>query len=325
MKHFTFFWMFVLFYGSLLAQRSATFEELNLGSGGYWNGSDGTGKFTSGPFTFHNNYNAEWASWSGFAYSNHTDTVTPGWLNQYSAIAGSGAGQSEKYAIAYVAGTTRITLSEPDSVSGMYVTNSTYAYLSMRHGDDYTKKFGGVTGNDPDFFRLNIHGIKSNGDTSATIVFYLADFRFEQNDKDYIVRTWKWIDLDSLGIIKELRFSLESSDNGAWGMNTPAYFCIDNINQKSVTTGIPGHMVENKPILVYPNPFYDHINLYLPDGNYSVELRDLRGALLYKNYTEGHTHFRFTVPGSLAPGIYFLSVRNGFGATETFKIQKVNQ
>ena len=29
--------------------------------------------------------------------------------------------------------------------------------------------------------------------------------------------------------VKKLHFSLSSTDNGDWGMNTPAYFCMDDI------------------------------------------------------------------------------------------------
>jgi hypothetical protein len=37
---------------------------------------------------------------------------------------------------------------------GVYVTNTTYAYNSMRDGDMFAKKFGGPTGNDPDWYKL---------------------------------------------------------------------------------------------------------------------------------------------------------------------------
>lgn len=325
MRNFTFFWMLLIMPGSILAQRSATFEDLSIGASGYWNGSDGSGKFTNGLFTFYNRYNADWFSWSGFSYTNHTDTVTPGWMNQYSAITGSGVGQSEKYAVAYVVGTTRITLAEPDLVSGMYITNSTYAYLSMRKGDDYTKKFGGASGNDPDFFRLNIHGIKSNGDTSKTVVFYLADFRFEQNEKDYLVKSWEWVNLDTLGVVSEIHFSLESSDVGAWGMNTPAYICLDNINQKSITTHSRNNLSYMEYTQVYPNPFVDKINLKFSEGNYSIELRDMRGVLLYNNQVNRQRNFQVNIQEPLAQGIYLLTVKDGYGYVKSFKIQKVNR
>ena len=37
------------------------------------------------------------------------------------------------------------------------------------------------------------------------------------------------MDLGSLGRVDSLMFALESTDVGEWGMNTPAFFCIDNL------------------------------------------------------------------------------------------------
>jgi hypothetical protein len=68
----------------------------------------------------------------------------------------------------------------------------------------------------------------------ARLDYYLADYRFENNQQDYILDSWKWIDLLLLGEISALRFSLSSSDVGAWGMNTPAYFCVDQINHQDL-------------------------------------------------------------------------------------------
>ncbi len=214
---------------NLQAQQIATFDDLSLIPGTYWNGSDHSDGFTSGPAYFRNQYNALWATWSGFAYSNTTDDHTPGWINQYSAITGSGANQSANYGVAYAANSDTIDLSEPAIVLGMYVTNSTYAALSMRDGDSYSKKFGGTSGNDPDWFKLTINGWDADWQKTGTTQVYLADYRFENNGQDYILTNWQWTSLQQLGNVAHLTFSLSSSDNGNWGMNTPAYFCIDDL------------------------------------------------------------------------------------------------
>jgi len=69
----------------------STFEDLTLGAESYWNSSDGSGGFTSGDAYFLNAYDSTYASWDGRAYSNTTDTTSPGWSNQYSAITGGRA------------------------------------------------------------------------------------------------------------------------------------------------------------------------------------------------------------------------------------------
>ncbi|MEE4285824.1 MAG: DUF4465 domain-containing protein, partial [Mariniphaga sp.] len=223
-------------------------EDLDLNEESFYNGADGKGFFKSGGFSFKNSYNADWDAWSGFAASSVTDNQTPGWGNQYSAIPGEGALESPAYAVSYVSGYSEIEF-EPTVVAGFYVTNSTYSYWSMKNGDDFSKKFGGKSGNDPDWFKITITGISENGDTTGTLDFYLADLRFENNQGDYILDTWKWVDVTSLGEISVLRFSLSSSDLGTWGMNTPAYFCIDQVNHLDLPPVI------NKPVPVITNAF----------------------------------------------------------------------
>ena len=115
-------------------------------------------------------------------------------------------------------------------IRGLYITNASYAYYSMKDGDDFSKKFGGASGDDPDYFKVFVEGVDASGNTTGTVEFYLADFRSEDSSNDYIVKDWTWLDLSSLGAVKAINFSLESSDMGMWGMNTPAYFCVDDVN-----------------------------------------------------------------------------------------------
>jgi len=220
----------------LLAARGANaqiadFEDLSLPGESYWNGSDGSGGFTSGSAHFNNNYDSTWDSWDGFAYSNITDTATQGWEAQYNAIAGAGHGGSANYAVCYVGWSLppTITLDTAQIVGGLYVTNSNYAYYSMLTGDAFSKKFGGGSSDDPDWFMLTITGKDIDGAVSGTVDFYLADYRFADSADDYIVDTWRYVDLASLGKVKSLEFTLSSSDVGDWGMNTPASFALDTI------------------------------------------------------------------------------------------------
>jgi hypothetical protein len=221
----------------LMAQKQvvSTFDELSLSPDSWWNGADGSGGFVSGLVFFPNDYNAEYGAWSGWSYSNMANDSTPGFMNQYSAIAASGfdpdASGGSNYALTYAAwggSSLHFTTQSSHEVKGLYVTNSTYTALAMRDGDDYAKKFGGESGDDPDWFLLKIAGMKDGAET-GTVDFYLADYRFADNADDYIVTDWAWVALSSLGRVDSLVFTLSSSDMGTWGMNTPAYFCIDNL------------------------------------------------------------------------------------------------
>ncbi len=188
--------LFVFFVIPFVHADIVTFDDLNLAPNSYWNGSGGTGMFTSGDAVFMNGYNSTYHSWDGWAYSNMTDTTTPGYTNQYSAVTGSGVNGSSNYGVAYNGGSYG-TASPPNLsfgavsgndydkvISGAYFTNTTYAYLSMLDGDSFAKKFGGITGDDPDWFKLSIKGITAAGTYTDPIDFYLADYRFSDNSRD---------------------------------------------------------------------------------------------------------------------------------------------
>ncbi len=227
------FWvlMVVLAVSGMSAGANVDFEDLFLGAESYWYGSDGSGGFTSGGVHFSNNYDSLYGSWDGFAYSNITDTEAWGYMAQYNAITGSGEGESANYAVSYVgwAGPPTMTLDVEGVVDGLNVTNTNYAYYSMRDGDMYAKKFGGASGDEPDWFMLTITGKDAAGGVTGIVNFYLADFRFADSASDYILNTWQFVDTSSLGAVKSLEFGLSSSDVGDWGMNTPASFAIDTV------------------------------------------------------------------------------------------------
>ncbi len=207
-----------------------TFEDLTVPAIGFYNGADGASGFSSGGVQFNNtftDFGGGFTGWDGFSYSNKTDSTTPGFVNQYSSIVGSGAGASPTYAVAF-SNSAQISFSSAVSFAAgsAVITNTTYAALSMQNGDMFAKKFGGPTGNDPDFLKINIIGSLS-GATTSTIEFYLADFR--GGTGDFIITNWTNVDFSALGIVDKINFSFESSDTGDFGINTPTYFAIDNI------------------------------------------------------------------------------------------------
>jgi len=211
------------------------FESVPLGppdgSAGYNNGMSGRGDLTLDGVTFSNSFTdfgGGFTAWNGFAFSNLTDTLTPGFGNQYSTFAGVGAAGSSQFAL----GTTgaAITFNQADLTgTGAMITNTTYAALSMRDGDTFAKKFGGASGNDADFFKLIISGYTGGIATGGVVEFYLADYRFGDNSQDFIVKDWTYVDFGALGVADEIRISFESSDTGTFGINTPQYFAMDNL------------------------------------------------------------------------------------------------
>ncbi len=85
-----------------------------------------------------------WPYWEGFAYANTTDTTTLGVANQYSVITGMGVDGSSNYGVCYAEGFygTMPTITFVDEVNLVeaYITNTTWAFLSMQDGDAAFKK-----------------------------------------------------------------------------------------------------------------------------------------------------------------------------------------
>jgi hypothetical protein len=298
---------------------SAGFENLDLGSQGYYNGGDNKGGFVSGNFRFLTDYTqSEYGDyWSGFAASEKTDITTPGYNNQYSAITGKGVAGTPGYAVVYPAPVSTV-LFKDTIVTGFYVTNSTYAYHSMKNGDAFSKKFGGETGNDPDWLMLTIEGFNSEGKSAGKIEFYLADFAYSINSYDYILDTWKWVDLSKLGRISKLEFSLRSTDNSAWGMNTPGYFCIDNLNHQVLTSSPELKQLQAS---VFPNPFSDQIVVSGLKNQAKVTISDVSGRNI-RTYTNISNNQMIGGLDQLKPGIYLVKVVEGKNQTTTKLLKK---
>lgn len=202
--------------------------------------------FSSGGVNFSNYYDAEYGSWFGFALSSATDTTTPGYGNQYSSITGGGAGGSPNYAVVCDGGswgTPIVTLPAGKTFQSVKVTNTTYAYLAILNGDDGwggVRQFGDLDKDDdlsgnqgePDSFTLTFTGYagpNGTGDITGTTTFALADYTFADNEADYVVNEWTEVALSSLGAARSMTLALSSTDNGEYGINTPAYVALDDL------------------------------------------------------------------------------------------------
>jgi len=245
---------------SAMWPNEANFDQYALGRDKFANGMDADGGFLFDNSYFVNDYNPSWDSWTGWAVSSITDTATRGFANQYSAIPGMGAKGSSNYMVGYKQASVLLRHDSTefpniqDIYGGAYVANSTYAYHAMKDGSQFNKKFGGDSGNDPDFLVLKVSGVDFHGNSLDTLVHYLADFRFTDKSKDYISASWDSITLSSLLSDRNavrLDFWIEGSDTGQYGLNTPAYFCLDDFF-KGMTSSIkkPSAAKWN----IYPNP-----------------------------------------------------------------------
>lgn len=308
--------LFITSFGGLRAQDQITngFETFNLNPDSFDNGSAGLGDFYEFETVFDNNYDTTFFSWSGFAISNMTDILTPGWGNQYSAYTGGGY-NSTNYAVYYpYLGESIHFNSWVSAPQSMRITNTTYAALSMRDGDGYGKKFGdslnadGVLDgtNGEDYLKVWIIGTVDGINTTDSVEFYLADYRFADDSLDYIVDTWVEVDLTPLMDAQHIHFRFESSDTNEYGIRTPTYFAMDDL--KYDTYG--GLEEMNLELNAYPNPVSNTLNVISDEG--LIEISDMSGKVVYSMITSGNCSVDFS---AFNYGIYMLKLSNSKGTT----------
>ena len=154
--------------------------------------------------------------------SNITDTKFESYVDaNKSAVGGAYAGKNYVvwYNDAWAPGV--IKLKSAVTVPGMYVCNNVYALSSMKDGDAIAGEPFGAE----DWFLLTIGGSLEGKAVNTTVEFYLGK-------GTNFVTEWTYVDLSKLGKVDELNFTMTGSRSGEFGLNTPSYFCIDNLGAK---------------------------------------------------------------------------------------------
>jgi len=280
---------------------TATIESLTLQTNSAYSPT------TSAPFYENGlrfNYTYSSGFWlGGFAYTNIKDSSTAGFTNLYGVKALSGYNNSANFVVGQD-GAILTSTGTPIIFKGLYYTNTTFAYKSMKTGDSFAKKFGGISGNDPDYLKLVVLSY-SGGIKKDSLVLFLANYTFTNNTQDFILNTWQFADLSSLGLSDSLKFVMRSTDNSGGFMNTPAFFAIDNISYEKLTsTFIQSN--NQQSVTFYPNPTKNSVQVSAPEEYSSYTIVDLSGKLVRK----GNIDNRKIEFDGLEPGCYFLSVES---------------
>ena len=208
---------------------TATLENLYLDNESHWNGSKGNGYFLSGSYKFHNGGQPQYNFYYDCMYSNETATTYSGLQDQWRNIVGKGYDNSENYGISYPQkGTIDVMNKENgDNIRGFYITNTAWVYDAVKKGDGMSNEPGGFKKGD--YFKLIIKGKKADN-TESQVEYYLADYRAENEADHYVLDTWQWVDLSSLGEVKSVSFKMEGTKKNNYGLTTPTYFAFDNFN-----------------------------------------------------------------------------------------------
>lgn len=294
-----------------------TFEGFSLPNNSYYKDTTGADWQTANAifrYDWDNSYGGYWAG--GAAYTNLKDSTNGNYTNLYGCIAYNGYANSNYYAT--LQNNAIIVLKSPyQIVDGFYITNTTYAAKVVKYGNMFSRAFGDTTGTGcgcpqgsyPDWFKVVVRGYKNGVMLNDSVEFYLADYRFSNNSLDYIVWNWQWVNCSSLGQVDSIQFFMSSSDTGPWGMNTPAFFSIDNFTA-SGTAGIKS--ITNTESKVFPNPANDYVMIKMQNsGDYYIHIYNVLGQEVYSQRKNIDRNYPSMIDLSdLQKGNYIMEISN---------------
>ena len=289
-----------------------------------WNGSTGSQHFTDGMLDMKYGWDTAWGGiWSSqWALSKSTyKTVEPSNFTNhlYSNVTGRGSSLSKrsKSNRAYMVGNNHSTIKTnvaymSSAVISIDITNSLFAYNSMKFGDQFAKKFSHAD-NDSLILVISTYlvGTKTN---EARVI--LADFRHADTTKNFILDSWQTVYFKNKANCDSMHFELLSSDNGDWGINTPAYFALDNI---SIDSPEDVQKIEALPLTIMPNPTAGKLNLVNVGSKLtSVKVYTVAGMEVKANFDQQTLDL-----SGLTSGLYLISAKNDRGQKLFAKVQKL--
>jgi hypothetical protein len=114
---------------------------------------------------------------------------------------------------------------------------------------------------------------------------------------------------------------LESSDAGDYGMNTPGYFCIDQlyVNPASTSLSESGKQ-ETSHIHIYPNPTTDFIRINTESVISRLSIFDISGRLVFEN--NAYSSDSKIDLGKFQNGIYTIKVLTDASVSTAIFIKK---
>ncbi len=304
------------------AQTAVTFDTFTLSPNSYYQDNSGT-DFSNNGVTFQYDWHSSFGYWlGGTAYTNVNDTVNGTYTNLYGNITGSAFGGSN-YATAQ-SGAVISFSNNTTAVNGFYVTNTTYAWKVIKSGNSFSRAFGDTTGTHsspsipqgtyPDWFKLSVLGYRNGIQLTDSINFYLADYRAAGTTNDYIVKNWQYVNCIALGQVDSIKFELTSSDVGAFGINTPTYFSMDNFVVQS-TVGVK-ELSNASNLSLFPNPANQFAILNYESNEITelnITISDMTGKEVQQQSTQtsvGSNTLKLNIE-TLQSGVYFVAINDG--------------
>jgi hypothetical protein len=216
----------------------ATFDDLYLPAESYWWGDtvpNYKNTFYSGSYSFANSMIPYSQTWGLFGYSNKTSkSFDPDQFitDQFNSVVGHGVNGSSNYAVVYPSHVMGHTMVVPthkpqgDSIRGCYVTNNAWVKYVSIHGTGTDSK--GKQDKHTPFTTGDWVKLTAKADNGKSVSFYLADYRSSNPADHYLIESWQWLDLRSLGVVKNVTFTMDGTRHNQYGTTIPTYFCMDD-------------------------------------------------------------------------------------------------
>jgi len=310
-----FFFFSILFFSTAVKAQVETFtfeQELPLPDT-FINGQDGTSSLFVDPIDFPIVYDFDNNFWSGqWAVSTVRDSITPNFTNLYGSRPGSGADGSDVFLVGqapFGADHLQFTSTVPVSLQSVEITNTTYAYFVIRDGNQFSKAFGGASGDDPDYFFVRWKGYLQ-GQLTDSLDIYLADYRFSDNSEDYILDDWTNFNLEPLGVVDRVEIEFFSSDVGQFGINTPVFFNLDNLSFTRSSSAEDQRVAAS--FSAYPNPVKNTLRWKSDEEINKMALYSMKGILLMNGKPSTHQLDISTLPA----GSYVLLAETSNGLVQ---------
>ncbi len=302
------------------AQFNESFDSFTLTPNSYYQSSTGADWQTSilSPFVFR--YGSDGVNWtSGSAYTNVKDTANGTISNlygcsTYTAFDGGNYVTAKDSAIIKLKRDTMY-------LSGFFVTNTTFAWKTMKNGSAVSRKLGDTTGTGsgtsiaqgayPDWFKLVVVGFKHGVRLDDSIEFYLADYRLNGTANDYIIKSWRYVNCTSMGFVDSVMLNLRSS---GMGVNVPGYVSFDRI---STVNAVGIHEQEQLTnISVSPNPASKQLALTYSSQKeepLNITIFDISGKEMMRAKQPSRVGRNNTLIEieMLDAGLYFITISDG--------------
>lgn len=184
--------------------------------------------YESDHFRFEHFYNEEFGYWGGFAWTKMFDAdATHGlYENQfavYNETASHGGGALVYYYDNYNAPCDIRLMRDVMLVSvRLNLTTYTYASITDEEINSFARKFV-----DGDYLKVVFTSLQGDKEVGK-VECYVVDYR---DGKRLMATHWDLFDLTALGKdYQRVRVTIETTDVGEWGANTPLYIALDELS-----------------------------------------------------------------------------------------------